>query len=114
MSTPSSKGAAPNALHQPFTWLPASLSGDRSAELAALTKTLCLGMATCLNLVQQNRLAQANDETPLLTAGDAESLLMLAAASAQMLSDAAEEHIDLMWDRAERMTANESTGKRLP
>jgi hypothetical protein len=96
---------APQAIHQPFSWLHASVKGDENAELAALTQTVCNGMFTCLQLVLQSRLAQDNGDVPLLGANDAESLLLLAAASAQLLGEAAEDHIDTLTGRAMKEVA---------
>lgn len=93
-------GATPDAIHQPFSWLPASLKGDKHAEFLALTKTICAGVATCLELVQKNRMAEDNDDTPILNMNDAEALMMLASASAQMLYESADDHIDKLTDRA--------------
>lgn len=100
MSAPTNKGAEPAALHQPFSWLHSSLKGDAHAEFLALTKTICAGVTNCLELVQNNGLAQDNGTVPLLGANDSEALLLLATASAHLLADAAEKHIDAMNDRA--------------
>jgi hypothetical protein len=96
MSARTTKGAAPAALHQPFSWLHSSLSGDAHAEFLALTKTICSGVEVCIQLAQQNGLDQDSGDVPLLRVTDAESLLMLAAASAQLLATEAEKHIDCM------------------
>lgn len=92
--------AQPKALHQAFSWLPESLKGDRQAEFLAMTQTICAGVATCLELVQQNELARDNGRAPLLGIQASEKLLMLATASAKMLANNAEEHIDFIIDRA--------------
>lgn len=96
--TDASKSAIPPAtpIHQPFSWLHSSLEGRGDAEFLALTKTVCAGVVTCLQLAQQNELARDNGRTPLMNMNDSEALLMLATASAHLLGSAPEGHIDFM------------------
>lgn len=100
MNAPTSAGQLKPALHAPFSWLPTMLRGDDEAEFLARTKTVNMGVVTCMELVQQNELAHANGDAPTLSENDAHALMMLAAASAQMLADAAEERIDFLWAQA--------------
>jgi hypothetical protein len=95
----------PLATHQPFTWLHDSLKGNEHGELASLTKTICSGMSTCLQLVIQARLEQDNGDTPLMSINDAESLLMFAAAASELLADAADESIVTLNRRAMKEVA---------
>jgi hypothetical protein len=97
LSTPET---VPGAIHEPFSWLHGSLRHDSRAKFLALTKTVCVGMVTCLELVQRNGMLQENGDTPLLTVNDSEALLMLATASAQLLSESAEDRISFLNDLA--------------
>lgn len=94
-----------DAVHRPFSWLHNSLRDNKHAEFAALAKTICIGVVTCLELVQKNGMAEAHGILPLLSINDSEALLMLATVSAQRLADDAEDHIDYIEKCAERKTA---------
>ena len=91
---------SPTALHQPFTWLHVSVQNDAHAEFLAMAKSMCTGVAVCLQLVAQSELARDNGSVPVLDIGDSESLLMLAIESAKLLSSAAEIEIDTINERA--------------
>lgn len=96
MSAPTSKEVTPAAHNSPFSWLCAELKGNAHAEFLALTKTVAGGVATCLQLVQKSGMERDNGMVPMLGEGDMESLLLLAAASLQLLEKSATEGIDCM------------------
>ncbi len=48
--------------HKPFSWLGEPLSGNNHAEFAALAKTVCIGVVTCLEIVQRNGMLLDNDD----------------------------------------------------
>jgi hypothetical protein len=100
VSALSDPAAVPDAIHEPFSWVHGSLRHDSRAKFLAMTKTVCVGVVTCLELVQRNTMMQDNCETPLLTVNDSEALLMLATASAQLLSESAEDRISFLNDLA--------------
>ena len=94
--------AAPRALHQPFSWLHGAAKDDLGANLAALAMDMCRGIETCLEMVETSNLERSHnadcdpgDEAiPLLSPADTGRLLRMAMASARLLADKSEGHID--------------------
>lgn len=93
-STQSVEQIEPNEIHKPFSWLKDGVKDDQHAQFAAITKDICSGVETCLQLVHSDRMKRENEGAPLLSLGDAERLLMLAMQSARLLGETAEEIID--------------------
>jgi hypothetical protein len=94
--------SAINAVHRPFSWIHASLRYDRQAEFVATTFDICQGISLCLELVHSSDLVRLSnrdadpgeEETPHLDLANTEQLLQLARASARLLADSAERHIE--------------------
>ncbi|QRX83973.1 hypothetical protein [Glaciimonas sp. PAMC28666] len=96
--TPSS-AAEPEAIHQAFSWLLLDHRTDPNAEFVALTKDVCLGVQTCIDLAHFSTMDRESDTTPVLNIADTERLLRLGSTSLQMLADAASGRIDQLQSR---------------
>ncbi|QRX82019.1 hypothetical protein [Glaciimonas sp. PAMC28666] len=92
----------PKALHQPFSWLPAHHQLNASAQFYALTKDVCQGIQTCVDLAHFSVMDRGSDTTPVLNIEDTDRLLRLAVTSSRMLAQIAAVHIDGLDDRAIR------------
>lgn len=95
------------AIHRPFTWLAPEAQQTSSAKLACLTLTVANGIETCLDLVHGTILATECDDQPLLSTPDMASLLLLATASARMLSLEVEREIYRINQQARKEAAND-------
>jgi hypothetical protein len=106
------------AVHKPFSWLDDSLRSDRQAEFAATTFDICQGISLCIELVHSSDLERLHnvdadpgeEEAPLLDLVNTERLLRLARASAELLADSAERHIEWLNTAARRKQADASKG----
>jgi hypothetical protein len=100
--------AAGQPLHVPFSWLDEGVANDLHAQFVALTKDVCSGVQTCLELLHSDMLERnanqwadpGQEVPPILAKHHGESLLLLATAATRMLSDQAEGRIGAMNDRA--------------
>ena len=99
---------APDAIHQPFTWLHPQIKHDQHAQFIALTMDVCNGIQTCLGLVQATEISRDSGTPPLLKIGDTSALLRLAIVSAQMLGEKANDRIEQTEDRAVARAIKES------
>ncbi|QRX80848.1 hypothetical protein [Glaciimonas sp. PAMC28666] len=89
----------PDALHQSFSWLPDEYKTDPAAQFYAMTKDICHGIQTCVDLAHFSTMDRDNDTIPMLNISDTDRLLRLALTSAQMLGDRAADRIDDLPDR---------------
>jgi hypothetical protein len=97
----------PAAMHLPFSWLDASLDNDPKAQFVALTMDVCRGAETCLQLLHSDMLTRnanqwadpGQEVAPILEKHHGEHLLLLATAATRMLSNQAEERIEMMNER---------------
>lgn len=77
-------------IHEPFSWIADHCKGDQRAQFAALTKDICDGVETCLELVHSIGIDKECGNRPLLSAGDTDRLLRLAMHSSRLLGEAAD------------------------
>lgn len=84
----------PEALHQPFSWLPARHQSNEHAQFYAMTKDVCEGIQTCVDLAHFSIMDRDGDTTPMLNRDDTDRLLRLAITSSQMLAHIASMRID--------------------
>ncbi|MFC5472553.1 hypothetical protein [Paraherbaspirillum soli] len=72
----------PEALHKPFSWLVAALRHDSEAQFSSKTKSYCLGIQTCLELVHATDLSSGDyadpAHPPLLSVTARERLMLFA------------------------------------
>lgn len=87
---------ARSAAHKPFSWLEDHLEHDRGARFAAMTMDVCQGIATCLELIHSSNVDRNRGGLPTLNPADTDRLTRLAMASANLLSRAAEDQIELL------------------
>ncbi|MDY7548361.1 hypothetical protein RGU75_19285 [Glaciimonas sp. CA11.2] len=85
---------SPESLHQPFSWLPEHHKNEEAAEFYALTKDVCQGIQTCIDLAHFSNMDRDTDTTPMLNIADTETLLRFALTSSHMLARFAELPID--------------------
>lgn len=78
MSKPTAATSAPDALHQPFSWLPREYKTDESAQFYALTMDVCQGIQTCIDLAHFSTMDRDSDTTPMLNIVDTDRLFRLA------------------------------------
>ncbi|QRX81668.1 hypothetical protein [Glaciimonas sp. PAMC28666] len=99
MTTPSPSSAPiTEALHQPFSWLPAAHQNDRHAQFYAMTVDICQGVKTCIDLAHLSNSDRNTDTMPTLAINATERLMRLAYMSSQLLAGVAEGHIDALTD----------------
>lgn len=84
----------PDALHQPFSWLPSHHQHDAYAQFSALTMDVCQGITTCIDLAHLSNTDRDDDNVPTLDIIATERLLHLAMRSSQMLGKIAAANID--------------------
>ena len=70
-----------------FTWYGPTLESDAQVNSLDCAASVAFGIATVLEIVEQNSFATENDDDPLLAPAQAGSLLRLAIASAHLLAD---------------------------
>ena len=87
---------SPESLHQAFTWLPSTHKNDATAQFFEMTKDVCQGVETCIDLVHFSTMDRDSDTTPVLNIADTERLLRLALTSSKMLGQMAACNIDLL------------------
>lgn len=90
----STQSTAPEPLHQAFSWLPLHHRADPHAQFIAMTKDVCQGLQTCIDLAHFSTMDRGSDTTPMLDVTDTDRLLRLASTSLRMLADAASSRID--------------------
>lgn len=103
MSTPPSSDA-PESLHQAFSWLPSTHKNDEVAQFYALTKDVCLGLQTCVELAHFSTMDRDSDTAPVLNIADTDRLLRLMAMPSQLLGQHAAMQIDTVKSRGNERT----------
>lgn len=107
-ATPVQPMPDPEPVHKEFSWLPARLAFDHRAQFVATTLDVCRGIDVCIGLVQSSNSTRLNnidadpqDATPpMLGIVETEQLLFLSKASARLLADTAEKHIEWLGKQA--------------
>ncbi|QRX82370.1 hypothetical protein [Glaciimonas sp. PAMC28666] len=92
--TPTESSTAPDSLHQAFSWVPSTHKNEEVAEFYALTKDICRGLQTCVEIAHFSTMDRDSETTPMLNVEDTDRLLRLVATSSKMLAEAAEARID--------------------
>ena len=69
-----------------------------------MTKDICLGVQTCVDLAHFSTMDRDGDTKPVLDIADTDRLLRMASMSSQMLADVAESWIDRLKRRTDRQT----------
>ena len=82
------------SIHQAFSWLPLEHRTDPHAQFFAMTKDICLGVQTCVDLAHFSTMDRDSDTKPVLDIADTDLLLRLASMSSRLLADVAESRID--------------------
>lgn len=97
-SSPQFTPPAAEAFHQAFSWLPLHHRTDAHAQFYALTKDVCQGIQTCIDVAHFSIMDRDTDTAPTLDIIDTERLLRLALTSSQMLAEIATIRIDRLSD----------------
>jgi hypothetical protein len=95
----------PGAIFEPFSWLPTSMRGNRSAEFIARTRDVCIGVQACLQIAHSEGMDLDAEEESLLSANQTEHLVMLATQAVAMLAEEADREIANFNRRAEAEVA---------
>ena len=91
-----------NAAHQPFSWMDPAVIDYPTADFVALTRDVCAGIQTCLEIVNSSDLerkanadaSHGEEVLPAATSHDAENLLRMAIGTSKLLLDLAEQKIN--------------------
>lgn len=97
--TSSTPTPTPEAFHQPFSWLLPHYKTDANAHFFALTKDVCHGIKTCIDVAHFSMMDRDTEELPTLDINATERLLRLALRSSQMLGAIAAVNIDGLNDQ---------------
>jgi len=89
-------------VHEAFTRLPRALRHDASALFAELTYDVSAGIEMCIGLLEGDDLRRQSGDAPVLGQIDAGRAYRLVIASARLLAQQAEAHLDSLIDHAER------------
>jgi hypothetical protein len=90
------------SVHQDFSWLNDAAKNFPTANFVELTRDICLGIQTCLNIVNTSNLERLHNEDakpgeqciPAINSYECEALLRLSIASSSLLHKASERTID--------------------
>lgn len=89
----------PDALHQSFSWLPCEYKTDPVAQFYAMTKDICHGIQTCVDLGHFSTMDRDSDTIPTLNIADTDRLFRMALTSAHILGELAAARIDGLENR---------------
>jgi hypothetical protein len=110
---PTSKNTFVSGVHQDFSWLRDDAKDFPTADFVALTRDICQGINTCLNIFNTSHLERLHNEdaepdeqsVPAVSSFDCEALLRLSIASSRLLQEASEKTINWINEFGPKKTA---------